>query len=61
MFSVSAAGYVQLEREELLLLACSVSAVYILLAAIVNTAGMIGVARSIKRGIRYEDVISGNS
>ncbi|MBQ4448488.1 MAG: hypothetical protein II897_09415 [Clostridia bacterium] len=61
LFSVSAAGYVQLEREELLLLVCSVSAVYILLAAIVNTAGMIGVARSIKRGIRYEDVISGNS
>jgi hypothetical protein len=59
ILTVRAAGRVRLEGRELKLLACAAAAVYMLLAAIVNAAGTIGLKGSIKRGMRYEDSGSG--
>ena len=55
VITVRAAGHVRLEGRELLIIACAAAAVYILLAAIVNAAGMMGLMGSIERGMRCED------
>lgn len=55
LWSALSVDYVQLDNGETALLACIVAAVFLLLGAIVNTAGMLGIIRMINRGMRYED------
>lgn len=55
LFSLLTFDQMNADKAEIALLVCIAAAVFLLLGAIVNTAGMIGIFGAINRGIRYED------